>query len=61
MNVQWLRLCTSHAVGVGLIPGQGTRVPHAEWYYQKKKKKKSRMKVSREGGNEDILKNGQFD
>ena len=26
-----------------------------------KKKKKSRMKVSREGGNEEILKNGQFD
>ena len=28
---------------------------------RKKKKKRSRMKVSREGGNEAILKNGQFD
>ena len=23
--VQWLRLCTPNAVGVGLIPAQGTR------------------------------------
>ena len=27
--VQWLRLCASNAGGVGLIPGQGTRIPHA--------------------------------
>ena len=27
--VQWLRLCTSIARGVGLIPGWGTKVPHA--------------------------------
>ena len=30
-EVQWLRLCTSTSGGVGLIPGQGTRVPHAMW------------------------------
>ena len=29
--VQWLRLCTSNAGGMGLIPGQGTKVPHASW------------------------------
>ena len=26
--VQWLRLCTSTAGGEGLIPGQGTKIPH---------------------------------
>ena len=27
--VQWLRLCASHAGGMGLIPGQGTKIMHA--------------------------------
>ena len=27
--VQWLKLHTSNAQGVGLIPGQGTKIPHA--------------------------------
>ena len=27
--VLWLRLCTSSARGVGLMPGWGTNVPHA--------------------------------
>ena len=36
--VQWLSLCTSTAGGVGLIPGQGTKIPHAAWPRQKKKK-----------------------
>ena len=27
--VQWLRLCASTAGGMGLIPGQGTKIPHA--------------------------------
>ena len=35
--VQWLRLHTSNAGGVGLIPGQGTKNPFA---VQPKKKKK---------------------
>ena len=29
--VQWLRLCTSNAGVVGLIPGPGTKIPHATW------------------------------
>ena len=29
----------SNAGDVGLIPGRGTKIPHAEWYGQKKKKK----------------------
>ena len=27
--VQWLRLCASNAKDEGLIPGQGTKIPHA--------------------------------
>ena len=34
--VQWLRLCTSSAGYAGLIPGQGTKIPHVVW--QKKKR-----------------------
>ena len=26
--VQWLRLCASNAGVMGLIPGQGTKIPH---------------------------------
>ena len=39
--VQWLRRCASAAGGVGLIPGQVTKVKvlHAVWCSQKKKKK----------------------
>ena len=33
--VPWLRLCTSNAGGAGLIPGQGTEIPHALWHGQK--------------------------
>ena len=29
--VQWLKLCTSSAGGEVLIPGQGTKIPHAMW------------------------------
>ena len=36
--VQWLRLCTSIAGGMGTNPGQGTKIPHASRYGQKKKK-----------------------
>jgi len=35
--VQWLRLCTSSVGGTGLIPGLGTKTPHALWHGQKKK------------------------
>ena len=39
LAVQWLRLLTSPAGGTGLIPGQGTKIPHAAWHGGKKKKK----------------------
>ena len=38
LAVQWLRLHTSSAGGVGSIPGRGTKVPNATWHGQKKKK-----------------------
>ena len=39
--VQWLGLHTSTAGGTGLIPGRGTKIPHAEWHSQNKFKKKN--------------------
>lgn len=38
--VQWLRLRDSNPGGMGSIPGQGSRVPHAVWPEQLKKKKR---------------------
>ena len=38
LAVQWLRLCASSTGDVGLISGQGTKMPHAGWYSKKKKK-----------------------
>ena len=35
--VQWLRLSTSTAEGMGLIPGQGTIISHVTWHGQKNK------------------------
>ena len=35
--VQWLRICLLDAGGVGLIPGQGTKIPHASQGSNKKK------------------------
>ena len=32
------------AAGTGLVPGQGTKIPHAAWHSQKKKKKKIEKK-----------------
>ena len=29
LAVEWLGLCTSTAVGMALIPGQETKIPHA--------------------------------
>ena len=34
--VQWLRLHTSNAGGMGFIIGQETKIPHALWWGQKK-------------------------
>ena len=36
LAVQWLRLYTPNAQGMGSIPGWGTRVPHAAWCGQKR-------------------------
>jgi len=36
--VQWLRFRASNAGGTGLIPGQGTEIPHAVKHGQKIKK-----------------------
>ena len=42
--VQWLRLCSPTVGATGLIPGQGTRIPHATWSSQKIfKNKKARI------------------
>ena len=41
LAVQWLGLCASTAVGMGSLPGQGTKIPQATWHSQKKKKKKT--------------------
>ena len=39
---QWLRLCASNASGVGSIPGQGTKTPHATKHDQKTRTKKKK-------------------
>ena len=46
---QWLRLCASNARSLGLIPGWGTKIPHAVQCSQKikTKKKKARRRCSR--------------
>lgn len=31
LEVQLFRMCTSNEGGSGLIPGQGIKIPHAEW------------------------------
>ena len=38
-TIQWLGLLTSTARGIGLIPDQVTKIPHAVQWGQKKKKK----------------------
>ena len=44
--VQWLRLLAPNAGGMGPIPGQGTKIPHATWHDQKKKKRKEDSALS---------------
>ena len=44
LAVQWLRLCSSTAEGVGMIPGQGTKVPHAVQHGQKEREKEKKKK-----------------
>ena len=40
LAVQWLGLRASAAGGVGLIPGRGTKIPHAAQPKGKEKKRK---------------------
>ena len=40
--VQWLRLCSPNSGGLGWIPGQGTKIPHAVWQDQKTKTKQTK-------------------
>ena len=43
LAVQWLRLCAPTAWGTGSIPGQETKIPHAEIWPMGKKKGKQRL------------------
>ena len=45
--VKQLRFHASNAEGMGLIPGWGTKIPHAEWWGQKKKKEREREKENK--------------
>ena len=38
LAIQWLGLHTFTAVGPGLIPGRGTKIPHAAWCASYKQK-----------------------
>ena len=44
LAVQWLELCASTAGGLGLTPGLGTKILHAQWYSQKKKERRKEIK-----------------
>ena len=39
MEAQWLGLCAFKTEGMSLIPGQGTKIPHAVEHCQKIKNK----------------------
>ena len=39
LDIQWLKFCTSKAESTSLIPGRGTKIPHATWPKEKRKKK----------------------
>ena len=45
LRVQWLGLCGFTAVGLGLIPGQGTKIPQAMQCTQGKRIKKKKKKL----------------
>ena len=52
LGVQWLTLCTSTAGDSGLIPGQGTKIPHVEQRGQKIKRILAFLSVRQEGTGE---------
>ena len=41
--VQWLGFCASTAGDIGLIPGRGTKIPHATWHVRKIEKKRKKL------------------
>ena len=45
LSVQWLKLCASIARGMGLIPGQGSKIPHVAQNKNLKKKKTNPKKI----------------
>jgi len=45
MTVKWLRLCASTAMGMGSIPGQEAKIPHATSHGQKIIKKGNLDKI----------------
>ena len=49
LSARWLRLSASNAGGLGLIPSQGTKIPHAPWCSRKKKKGISLFRAALEG------------
>ena len=44
--VQWLRLHTSTAGGLGFLPGQETKIPQATWYGNKIKQTNNRNRLT---------------
>ena len=44
--VQWLRFYISASGGMNLIPGPGTKIPHAAWCGQRQKTNKQTPKIS---------------
>ena len=42
LEVRWLRFYVSNAEGTGLIPGWGTKFPHATWHSRKIKEKEKK-------------------
>ena len=47
LAVQWVRLRASTAVGMGSIPGGGTKIPHAVRHGQKKKTNHGQSKIKK--------------
>ena len=58
--VQWLRHCTPDARDTGLIPAQGTRIPHAAQHGEKEKKKNQQI-CGRKGEREERREGGRID
>ena len=46
LAIQWLRLRASNAEIVGLIPGQGTKIPQAMHWGQKNQTKQTNMNIN---------------